>query len=262
MAPPLHNRNILITRRKEQAGDLQHELERHGATVHFLPTIQIIPPSDWAPVDAALKGLAAFDLIVFASVNAVTLFFHRCVALGISPDLLSSIAVAAVGRKTGAELERLKLRVQLIPDEFSATSLVGHLAKQGVNGKRVLVPEGSLARPEHVQGLREVGAEVHPITVYQTIAADVQDAGPVLQLIQQGKMDVVTFASPSAAQNFARLLPDGSLASVENVTIIAAIGPTTAQAIRELHGTPVIIAAEATAVGLSKSIVAHYRSHA
>jgi uroporphyrinogen-III synthase len=189
------------------------------------------------------------------------MFFHRCVSLGISPDYLGTIEVAAVGRKTEAELERLKLRVQLIPEEFTASSLVRLLAQQGVGGKRILVPQGSLARTELVQGLRDVGAEVHPVTVYQTIAADARNAGPILDIVRQGRMDVVTFASPSAVQNFAQLLPERSLVSIGQVTTIAVIGPTTAQAIRDLRGTPVIVAADATAVGLVKAIVSHYLAH-
>ena len=123
----LEGRTILITRRREQSGELRDNLESLGAIVRFFPTIEVVPPESWDACDDALRRLQEFDLIIFASVNAVTFFLHRCVARGITPDDLSRCDLAVVGRKTGAELERVKLAPQHLPDEFS--SLKGILAR-------------------------------------------------------------------------------------------------------------------------------------
>ncbi len=54
---PLHGRRVLVTRPRAQAGRLAALLEAHGAEVVALPTIQIGPPDDWAPLDRAIRDL-------------------------------------------------------------------------------------------------------------------------------------------------------------------------------------------------------------
>lgn len=259
MPTPLHHKTVLITRRREQSAELQTALEHFGAQVIFLPTIQVIPPESWGECDAAVRRLDSYDVIVFASVNAVTFFLHRCVALGVTPDRLARCELAVVGRKTGAELERLKLRPQHIPEEFSVVSLLQYFERIGIEGKRVLLPRGNLSRPELVEGMRRLGAEVDPVTVYCTINADLKDADEVMKRILDRQIDVVTFASPSAVNNFAGAFPASVLSDVFQRTLVAAIGPTTAEAVRGYGVEPSIIAKESTARGLAEAIADYYR---
>src|SRR5206468_1717042 len=57
---PLHGRRVLVTRPRGQAGPLAQRLEELGAVPLLLPVVEIRPPQDWAPVDAAIEQLAAF----------------------------------------------------------------------------------------------------------------------------------------------------------------------------------------------------------
>ena len=262
MSTPLHNRTILITRRREQSGELQAALEAYGARVVFLPTIQVIPPESWEACDAALERLRSYDLLVFASVNAVTFFLHRCVARGVSPATLADLELAAVGQKTGAELERLKLRPQHVPEEYSTASLMEYFRKLGLRGRRILVPRGNLGKQELVEGMRSLGAEVDAVTVYRTVTPDLPDAEGVVRRIFHGEIDVVTFASPSAVNNFSAALPAGVLIEILARTRTAVIGPTTAAAVRSLGLEPDIVAAESSARGLAGAIADYYATHA
>lgn len=256
---PLRGKTVLITRRIEQSGELRDLLVKSGAMVEFLPTIQVVPLEQWDACDAVLERLKDFDLIVFASVNAVTFFLHRCVALGIAPDALASLELAAVGRRTAVELERLKLPPQHVPDEYSAAGLVNYFSAHGVAGRRVLVPRGNLGKEELVEGLRRLGAHVESVVVYQTVAPHREGTEETLERIFQDGVDVITFASPSAVHNFAALLPDGTLQSVQGHVAIAVIGPTTMDAVREAEGGPAIMAEQPTAYGLTAAIVEYYR---
>jgi uroporphyrinogen III methyltransferase/synthase len=259
MPAPLDGKTVLITRRREQSGELQEGLESFGATIRFFPTIQVIPPPDWSSCDHALHHLDGYDLIVFTSVNAVTFFLHRCVALGIPPETLSRCDLAVVGRRTGAELERVKLRPQHLAEEYTAASLLVHLAQFNVRRKRILIPRGNLGREELIEGLRRLGATVEPVTVYHTVPPDLSGAGDLIREITSGGVDVVTFASPSAVHNFAGILPEGDLRTVVLHTCIAVIGPTTAEAVRQCGVQPTIIAAEPSARGLSEAIAQYFR---
>ncbi|MGA9119009.1 MAG: uroporphyrinogen-III synthase [Bacteroidota bacterium] len=259
MSASLKGKTILITRRREQSGELQEGLESLGAKVIFFPTIQVIPPPEWVACDRALRNLAAYDLIVFASVNAVTFFLHRCVALGIPPETLSRCDLAVVGRRTGAELERLKLSPQHLPEEYTAASLLEHFARIVVEGKRILIPRGNLGREELIAGLRRLGATVDPVIVYHTVPADLSGAGDLMLGLASGSIDVVTFASPSAVNNFAGILPDDDLRTLATQSHIAAIGPTTADAIRSLGAEPDVVAKDPSARGLTEAIASFFR---
>ena len=257
----LEGRTVLITRRKEQSAELRDALDRLGATVRFFPTIQVVPPQSWAECDAALSELESFDLILFASVNAVTFFLHRCVGRGIPPQSLANHELAVVGRRTGDELERLKLAPQHIPEEYTSASLVEHFKRIGVSGRRVLMPRGNLAKEDLVRGLVDLGAEVRCVTVYQTVVPDLSDSDGVLRDMERGAIDVITFASPSAANNFAGILQGGDLRSMTPTVRVAVIGPTTADAVRKLGREPDMVAKESSARGLADAIAEFYRQH-
>jgi uroporphyrinogen-III synthase len=78
--------------------------------------------------------------------------------------------------------------------------------------------------------------------------------------VLNGEFDVLTFASPSAAANFAALCGPDDLAGVRRRAKIAVIGPTTADAVRNA-GLPVdIIAGEATAAALVRGIEEYYNT--
>src|SRR5262249_6312448 len=79
---PLHGRHVLVTRPREQAGDLVRRLEELGARASVLPAVEIRPPADWGPVDAALRQLDRYDWLVFTSANGVRFFLGRLREVG------------------------------------------------------------------------------------------------------------------------------------------------------------------------------------
>ena len=69
---PLFGKRIVVTRSREQAGELVDMLEERGAEAIEAPMIRIAPPEDTAPLDARVRARpATFDWIVFTSANAV-----------------------------------------------------------------------------------------------------------------------------------------------------------------------------------------------
>ena len=79
---PLFGRTILITRPEHQSDDLAARLQNLGANVLRQPAIEIGPPTDWTPVDAAIERLSELDWLVFSSSNGVEYFLGRLLALG------------------------------------------------------------------------------------------------------------------------------------------------------------------------------------
>jgi len=127
-----------------------------------------------------------------------------------------------------------------------------------ISGKRVLIPRGTIALETVPEALRARGAIVETVTVYTTSPPEDAGAGSLAHRVLAGEFDVVTFASPSAAANFAAVFRPEELAVVADHARIAAIGPTTAEAVRAL-GLPVhIVAREPTAAGFVGCIEEYY----
>jgi uroporphyrinogen III methyltransferase/synthase len=255
----MKRRTVLITRPREQSEELGRELEAHGFQVLFFPAIQIAPPASWEACDRALDQPAVhYDGIIFGSVNGVKGFVGRVRERGEDPTRFGQMAVYAVGSKTAEEITRAGLRVDFIPEHFNAKTLAEHLTATNVRGRRFLLPRGNLGSEELVQSLRQAGAEIEPVEVYQTVAPDMAGAASLIQRILQGEIDVVTFASPSAAKNFAGVVPGGDLTALSAHTTIVAIGPSTLEAVRTLGAGGALVAGVSTAKGLADTIVQHF----
>jgi uroporphyrinogen III methyltransferase/synthase len=122
-----------------------------------------------------------------------------------------------------------------------------------VEGQRVLLPRADLARPALAEGLRRAGATVDEVVAYRTVRPSEGDAEGVRRALAEGEIDVLTFTSSSTVRNLLTALdpvpplPDG--------TIVACIGPITAQTAREA-GLPVhVVAPEHTIEGLVRALV-------
>src|SRR5262249_12693282 len=121
---PLFGKRILVTRPREQAGDLVDLLEAAGAEAIEAPMIRILPPDDFEPLDAACASVGGFDWIVFSSGNAVDAFMERLLLSPFDLRALAGVKLCVVGAVTGERLTRYGLKVDLAPAEFRAEAVV------------------------------------------------------------------------------------------------------------------------------------------
>src|SRR5215467_9478330 len=92
-------------------------------------------------------------------------------------------------------------------------------------GQRVLLPTSDRGRAVLPDGLRARGAVVDVLVAYRTIAPEILERALVAGL--SGGVDAAVFASPSAVQGVAEVLPPGIPPPPAIV-----IGPTTEAAAR------------------------------
>ncbi len=254
----LRGRTILVTREKERSLEMVREIEARGGKAVVVPMIATGPPVSWDECDRAIARLDEFDLLVFTSVTAVEMFVGRTRVLGVPPAALSRARSAAVGDATASALEACGVPVAYVPAEFTGASLGSSLGGS-LPGKRVLIPRGNIARREVAETLREQGAAVETVTVYVTTRPEGIDGPRFAPRVLAGEFDVVTFASPSAAENFVSFFGPRELGAVADHARIAAIGPSTADAVRALGLPADIIARQSNASGLITSIEEFYR---
>jgi uroporphyrinogen-III synthase len=228
---PLLGRRIVVTRAPEQAKELASQLSELGATVVLLPAISFAEPADSGPLDAAIASLSTFDWILFTSANAARFFGHRCKARGVDPKSAQSGArplfVAVVGPATAEAAAKEGFLVGHMAQEFQGISLAKEMAPD-LTRKRVLIPHGDLAAVDLTVALRFAGADVTEVTAYRTLEAD-SVPSEALDAVRKGEVDIISFYSASAFRSVSSRVGVDVLGRIA----IAAIGPVTADAIRE-----------------------------
>jgi len=167
------------------------------------------------------------------------------------------LRIAAIGPATKKAIEQRGAKVDVVPKEYIAESVVRSLKKK-VKGMRVLLVRAKVARDVIPNELRKAGAHVDVVEAYETVVPQSSRARLRAALKNPKKRPhLVTFTSSSTVKNFAELLGPAQrtrLASLDGIRT-ASIGPVTSATLREL-GLPVDIAAkEFTIPGLVAAIV-------
>ncbi len=260
-ARPLFGKRVLVTRPREQAAELVDRLEAAGAEAIEAPMIRIAPPEDLGPLDDACAHARSFDWMVFSSANAVDSFINRLLAGANDLRALGSVKLCAVGPATAERLAAHGLKVDLTPAEYRAESLLNAIAETGdVRGLRILLPRADIGREILADDLRKQGAEVTEVVAYRTVLAEPEREGEpdVYRMLLERRIDVVTFTSASAVRNFVRVLGAEPAADLVRTTIVASIGPVTAEAATQCNITTTIMPASYTVPALVDAIVDYF----
>ena len=231
---PLAGRRIIVTRTREQAGELSRALRELGAEVAEMPTIRLIPPSDKQAFAGAVVDSRHYDWLIFSSPNGVKRFFEAFFAVYEDIRELGGARIAAMGSGTAAELKKYGLMVDIMPKKAVAEELIAEFDRKaeefgGVAHVTMLWVHAEKARPVIYRELMK-----RKVIVDECIAYDVEPESPerAQALLAEGA-DLITFTSSSTARHFAEMglsLPAGCR--------IASMGPITSATLRELGMAP------------------------
>ena len=255
---PLFGKRVLVTRTRTQASGLSHLLEGEGAIPIEVPTIETRPLDSYDELDEALRQLDSYDWVVFASVNAVASVFDRLAAIGLDARAFGTAKAAAIGTATAAGLTERGIQADFVPSEQVSDAAVDGLQAVVREGDTVLLPRANIGRQVIARGLESVGARVHEVIAYETVAP--KRIGQRVEEVLKVGVDAATFASSSAVRNLVAHL-DGQLHRLEGATI-ACIGPTTAEAAADAGLDVDVVAGEHTVRGLVEALKGHFASEA
>ena len=256
---PLKNKTIIITRTVEQSNESASELTKYGAKVIVFPTLEIVPPSNWDEFDTIIRSQDKIDFLIFTSVHAVQLFNQRCDELKIKINFRKK-KVVAVGNKTSSVCEKYNIPVDIIPERFSTEGVVEKLAKFNLIKKVVFIPRSAIGREELPRGLKELGAIIHSVPVYNVSLPTKENIKDNLEKLNNSSPDLFIFTSPSTFENFLQILNVINPVEYFKGYDIAAIGPTTKTAIENRRVKVNIIPDEYTIEGLVKKILSYYNN--
>jgi uroporphyrinogen III methyltransferase/synthase len=251
---PLFGKRIVVTRTRDQASKLSHELLERGAEVLEIPTIKIVPPTELQDLADVLLELNSYDWIIFTSPNGVKTFFEYFFKAFEDMRDIGGVRIAAVGPATAAKLKELHLKVDLMPDEYVASKIAKEFEKyESVENLRILILRAEVANQELPKQLEEMGAIIDDIACYKTVP-ETEDLTGAVERLNEGGADWVTFTSASTVENFhARFNLPQVLKKYPKLQL-ASIGPETSKALATLGLKPTVEAKEHTIDGLVRAV--------
>jgi uroporphyrinogen decarboxylase len=157
---------------------------------------------------------------------------------------LRQVTTIARGPKPVAALRELGLTPTFtIPEPNTWREILAAVDSDiPLRGKRVAVQEYGASNPQLLDGLRQRGAEVLAVPVYQwALPEDIEPLRRVIQKMTAGEIEVALFTS---AQQFRHLMQVAAQEGLESPLreafrriVIGSIGPTCTEAIQELGFT-------------------------
>lgn len=251
---PLIGQRVVVTRTRQQAGELSRQLSEHGADVVELPTIKITYPEDMKDFAQGVADCHRYDWVVFTSPNAVHRFFEAFFELYEDVRSFGGARIAVIGPGTADAVKQYHLGVDLLPKKFVAEGLVEAFGKHSkevgsIENLMILRVKAAEVRDVVTEGLTELGAIVDECIAYQTVAETEDPTGARAQLADEGA-DWITFTSASTVENFFALgidWPTGCRA--------ASIGPITSEALRKHGIEPFVEADPSTISGLVDALL-------
>lgn len=253
---PLFGQRVVITRPREQAAALRTPLEGLGAEVLVQPAIEIGPPDDWSPVDAALARFEDYEWLVFSSTNGVQFLLNRLLASGRDLRALGRINLAAIGPGTADELTNYHLVADLVPaDDYRAESLASALAASA-KGKRFLLARASRGREVLAEELERAGGIVEQVVVYASrdVAAPDEE---IAERLAAGQINWLTVTSSAIARSLVVLFGEAL-----RQTKLVSISPITTATLEELGFVPAAEAKEYSMPGVVDAILDSVKSKA
>ncbi len=215
---PLRQKHVLVPRGKQHAKSFSELVESFGGIPVEIPLIAFRP----APFAQGQKQIDAsldtYDWIIFTSNVTVETFcsFYK--------GKFHAPKIAAIGEKTQEALEDLGMSVDFIPEEYVAEGFVREFAPHVSKGMRILIPKGNLARALISSSLREAGAVVDEVVIYETYMPE-ESKELLAEKLACGELDVLPFTSPSTIDHFMQTVKEKQLEEKIQHCVIACIGP-------------------------------------
>ncbi len=253
---PLFGKKIIVTRTREQASKLVEKLEDLGADCYEIPTIKIEPIKD-EKITETLNQISRYDWIVFTSQNGVSVFFKHLWKLSKDLRALGKSKIAVIGKATKKALEAFGVFPEVFPQkDYTQEGLVSAFSNLDIRGKLILIPRAKEARDVLPEKLKEFGAKVEVLPIYETKPCE-ESKEELKKALEEG-IDIITFTSSSTVKNFFKLLDKNWEGALKNA-VFASIGPITSETLRKFGFEPHIEAEEYTIEGLVRAIKDFYQ---
>lgn len=199
---PLSGMRILVTRPREHVSETADRLRRKGAEVLEVPAIATVPYMQQPGIRKALEQLEDYSWIVFTSQVGVRIFFEEMAENDVDVRRLSGVHLAVIGEGTRKALRERGILADLMPEVYEGEALAEALIRQGIRGKKILIPRAAKGNQMLVPMLEGAGAYVEDLPIYETVYRECQSID-LKEEFAGGRIDCVVFTSASTVDGFA-----------------------------------------------------------
>lgn len=220
----LQGKKVLVPRGKKSAKSFSEIVVSLGGTPVEIPLLGFRPTQTEPILKKVLQSLHTYNWFIFTSNVTVETFFSFIDRV----DFESFQKIAAIGEKTEEVLRKKGFSVDFRPQKYVAEEFAKEFAELVNSGDRILIPKGNLARDYIAQFLREKGAIVDEVVIYETFFPE-ESKHLLIQSINEAKLDILPFTSPSTVEHFMDVVNEYQLRDHICSCIVACIGPVTKQ---------------------------------
>ena len=254
---PLFGKRIVVTRPREQARELIERIEEAGAEAIEAPTVTSEPPEDEAALVEAAATAGTYDWIVFTTATAVESFLRVLMAGQADIRGLKGVKLCAIGPSTADRFGAFGIRPDLAPAEFGVEAIADALG--GADNGRILIVRPDQARDTLAKELRKRGADVTDVIAYRAVPAT-ESGQDIYKLLLEGKVDAVTFTSAATVRQFVEIIGRDEAIDLLRQTVVATIGPVTAEAAGQLGVAVQVMPVKYDVDGLVDALIEYFGS--
>ncbi|MBS8265097.1 uroporphyrinogen-III synthase [Mesobacillus boroniphilus] len=235
-AHSLQNKTVMIPRGKAHAKPFTELVARNGGIPVEIPLIAFKAVAASEILLNKLKNLHTYDWIIFTSNVTVETFYSF-----IKKNRASLPKIAVIGEKTKEIVEALGEKVDFVPEKYVAEGFVDEFLPYVNQSERILIPKGNLARDYISAALKEKGAVVDEIIIYETFLPE-ESKVKLVKMLTEESLDILTFTSPSTIDHFMKIVEENNLREKLEHCIVSCIGPVTKRKAEEwglkVHAMP------------------------
>ena len=228
-------------------------IANHGGEPIVAPSMREIPLETNTEALAFVRRLLAgeFDMVIFLTgvgTRALARVVETMYPLEKYLTELRKIAVVARGPKPVAVLQEWNVPIAVIAPEPNTwrellRALDENAAAWPLKGRRVAVQEYGVPNAELTAGLAARGAQVTPVPVYEwALPADTGPLRSAISAIVRNEIDVILFTTATQADHLlqiaAEMKQEDALRRALSRMVVASIGPTTSERLREFGIAP------------------------
>ena len=206
---------VLVTRPEHQSYELASAIEAAGGEVFHFPTIDIVG-RDISEIGREFAELPEPDIVVFVSGNAAV--------FGLATVKGKNTRIAAVGPATRSSIESVGVSVDIFPQNgFDSEHLLQHDDLQAVRDKNILIVRGKSGRELLADTLRERGANVHYLCVYDRVQHEptLAEMENLESALDGGRIRFVTVMSVETLECLVQIMPSQALGLLRQSTLVA-----------------------------------------
>lgn len=230
-----------------RATEIETLIRTRGGAPFVAPSMREVPLSENSGAFAFAERLfrGDFDMVIFLTGVGAKLLdqvLETRYPQGQFQDALRKLAVVVRGPKPSAVMRDWKVPVAvLVPEPNTWREVLA--ATEGRTERRIAVQEFGRTSDELLDGLKARGAEVSTVPVYQwDLPTDTKPLREAVHRLARGEVDVAMFTTSVQLTHLLFIADEEGLGNeigdALRKTVIASIGPTTSEALRDQGLTP------------------------